>query len=95
MIFFFAGFPRPLAAYQANLIWVALASEPELAKKTLPTGKGASSFNFSARAMAGSWLLPPKIWPKASWRIWAAAVSASYSSPQPSAVHHRPDIASR
>ena len=37
---------------------MSLASEPELAKNTLPTGNGETSFSFSASAMAGSWLLP-------------------------------------
>ena len=50
MIFFFLVCPRALAAYQANLIWVSLASEPEQPKNTLPTGKGAISFSFSASA---------------------------------------------
>ena len=87
--------PRALEAYHWNLIWLSLASLPELAKNTLPTGKGAISLSFPARAMPGSWLLPPKIWPYDSLRICSAAVSASSFSPQPRAVDHRPDIASR
>ena len=95
MIFLRLPWPRALAAYHMNLIWLSLASLPELAKNTLPTGMGAISFSFSARAMPGSWLLPPKMCPNDNLRICSAAVSASSFSPQPSEVHHSPDMASR
>jgi hypothetical protein len=54
MIFLRPFWPRALAAYHMNLIWLSLASDPELAKNTLPTGKGAISLSFSASAMPGS-----------------------------------------
>ena len=63
MNFFAFVSPRALLAYQKSLIWLSFASEPELAKNTLPTGNGAMSFSFSASAMAGSWLRPAKMWP--------------------------------
>ena len=59
MIFFFFGRPSALLKYQTSLIWVSLASEPELPKNTLEIGTGAISFSFSASSIAGSWLLPP------------------------------------
>ncbi len=62
-IFLRLGVPRALDAYQASLTWVSFASDPELAKNTLPAGNGASSLSFSASAMPGSWLRPPKRWP--------------------------------
>ena len=80
--------------YQTSLIWVSFASEPELQKNTFEVGTGAISLSFSASSIAPSWLLPPNRCPKASLRICAAAVSASSSLPQPSAVHHSPAMPS-
>jgi hypothetical protein len=94
MIFFFAAWPRAFAAYQAIFTCVSFASDPELAKNTLPAGNGEISFSFSASAIAGSWLRPPKMCANAILRICSAATSASSSTPQPSAVHHNPAIAS-
>ncbi len=62
MIFFLFGRPSALFMYQTSFIWVSLASDPEQVKNTLEIGTGAMSFSFSASSIAGSWLLPPKMW---------------------------------
>ena len=65
--------------YQTSLIWLSLASEPELQKNTFEIGTGAISLSFSASSIAGSWLLPVKRCAKGSLRICAVAASTSSS----------------
>jgi hypothetical protein len=48
-----------------------------LVKNTLDVGTGDSALIFSARAIAGSWLRPPKRWEKERRAICSRAVSTS------------------
>ncbi|MNF17832.1 hypothetical protein D3C80_2215660 [compost metagenome] len=53
MNFFLVGLPIALLRYQIILTTVSLASDPELVKKTLLIGTGASSISFSASSILG------------------------------------------
>ena len=62
MIFFFCGRPSALLMYQASLMAVSFASEPELANSTrlMPAGAIRISRSASSALMAGT--LPAKLW---------------------------------
>ena len=61
MIFFFCGRPSALLMYQASLIAVSFASDPEFANSTLVMPAGAMPINRSASSVLIAGTLPAKL----------------------------------
>ena len=61
MIFFFCGRPNALLMYQASLIAVSFASDPEFANSTRAMPAGAMPINRSASSVLIAGTLPAKL----------------------------------
>jgi hypothetical protein len=61
MIFFFCGRPSALLTYQASLIAVSFASDPEFANSAFAMPAGAMPINRSASSVLIAGTLPPKL----------------------------------